>query len=858
MARRLPNDFLQKPEEGAMQPNRYLPRPLPAPLQGLAELALDLRGVRHHGTEALWQAIDPELWQATANPWFILESVSERRLQALAKDAPFLERLEEQLEARARYFRQPRWFDERFDAKALGMVAYFSMEFGLCEALPIYSGGLGILAGDHLKAVSDLGVPMVGVGLLYQQGYFRQSLDRHGNQLALYPYNAPSMLPVMPLRDTEGQWLKVSVEFPGRTVYLRVWEVHVGRAMLFLLDSNDPLNSPADRTITSELYGGAQELRLQQEIALGIGGWRLVEALAINAEVCHLNEGHAAFAVLERARSFMVQRQEAFSVALACTRAGNLFTTHTPVAAGFDRFPPTLFGQYFQHYAIALGIAMEDLLALGCADPSDPHEPFNMAYLALRGSAAANGVSRLPGEVSRRLFAPLFSRWPLVEVPVGHVTNGIHVPSWDSELADALWTKSCGATRWYGDLRELEGKLKVVSDDGLWAFRNRSRAILIEAVRLRAARALAARETQADQVAECAAHWLDPGVLTLGFARRFASYKRSNLLLQDPQRLSGLLTDGDRPLQIIIAGKAHPQDEAGKRMVREWFEFLQRPEIRGRAVFLEDYDMSLAAELVQGVDLWLNTPRRPWEASGTSGMKVLANGGLNLSELDGWWSEAYDPEVGWALGDGQEHGDDPAWDAEEARALYRILEQEVIPAFYDRDEKGIPTRWVGRVRESMARLTPRFSSNRMVRDYTEQYYLTRVNAYRRRIAQRAGIGKAISAWQETLAKCWRELRWGRLEVQDERGAYVFHVDVYLGRISPEAVRVELYAQPLGTEEAECHTMTRGERLEGEGNGYGFSVRIASKRPATGYTPRIVPVHSEAVVPLDANHISWRD
>ncbi|MGC1953953.1 MAG: alpha-glucan family phosphorylase [Gammaproteobacteria bacterium] len=841
-----------------MQPNRYLLRPLPPPLEGLAELALDLRGVRHHGTEALWQAVDPALWQATGgNPWLILESVSERRLQALAEDVVFVKKLTEQLKARARYLRQRRWFDERFDAKALGMVAYFSMEFGLSEALPIYSGGLGILAGDHLKAVSDLGVPVVGVGLLYQQGYFRQSLDRQGNQLALYPYNAPSMLPVMPLRDAEGQWLKVSVEFPARTVYLRVWEARVGRAMLFLLDSNDPMNSPADRTITSELYGGAQELRLQQEIALGIGGWRLVEALAINAEVCHLNEGHAAFAVLERARNFMAQGQASFAVALACTRAGNLFTTHTPVAAGFDRFPPALFAQYFQDYALTLGMALKDLLALGCADPSDPHEPFNMAYLALRGSAAANGVSRLHGEVSRRLFAPLFSRWPLVEVPVGHVTNGVHVPSWDSELADELWTESCGAERWYGDLQTLESDLKVVSDDVLWALRNRSRVALIQAVRSRVARAVAAHGAKADVVAECG-HWLDPNVLTLGFARRFASYKRPNLLLQDPQRLRGLLTDEDRPLQIIIAGKAHPQDEAGKRMVREWFEFLQRPEIRGRAMFLEDYDMSLAAELVQGVDLWLNTPRRPWEASGTSGMKVLANGGLNLSELDGWWSEAYDPEVGWALGDGQEHGDDPVWDAEEARALYRILEEEVIPAFYDRDEKGIPIRWVGRVRESMARLTPRFSSNRMVRDYTEQYYLPRANAYRRRIAQRAGLGKAISAWQETLAKCWRELRWGRLEVQDERGAYVFQVDVYLGQIPSDAVRVELYAQPLGTEEAECHAMTRGELLAGDHNGYGFSVRIASTRPATDYTPRIVPVHSEAVVPLEADHISWRD
>ncbi|MFZ0257139.1 MAG: alpha-glucan family phosphorylase [Gammaproteobacteria bacterium] len=840
-----------------MQPNRYLPRPLPPPLEGLAELALDLRGVRHHGTEALWQAIDAKLWQATGNPWLILESVSEKRLQVLAKDGVFRKKLKEQLSARASYLRQRRWFDESFDAKALGMVAYFSMEFGLCEALPIYSGGLGILAGDHLKAASDLGVPVVGVGLLYQQGYFRQSLDRQGNQLALYPYNAPSMLPVMPLRDAEGQWLKVSVELPGRTVYLRAWEARVGRAMLFLLDSNDPMNGPADRTITGELYGGVEERRIQQEIALGIGGWRLMEALAVNAEVCHLNEGHAAFAVLERARSFMAKRQDSFSVALACTRAGNLFTTHTPVAAGFDRFPPALFAQYFQHYALALGIALEDLLALGRADPSDPHEPFNMAYLALHGSAAANGVSRLHGEVSRRLFTPLFSRWPLAEVPIGYVTNGVHVPSWDSELADGLWTESCGAKRWYGDLRTLEGDLKLVTDESLWAFRNRSREALIQVVRWRAARALAAHAMEAHAIAECA-HWLDPHVLTLGFARRFASYKRPNLLLQDPQRLIRFLTDGTRPVQIIIAGKAHPRDEAGKRMVRAWHDFLQLPEVRGRALFLEDYDMTLAAELVQGVDLWLNTPRRPWEASGTSGMKVLANGGLNLSELDGWWSEAYEPEVGWALGDGKEHGDDPAWDAEEGRALYRILEEEVIPAFYDRDENGIPTRWVGRMRESMARLTPRFSSNRMVRDYTEQYYLPRATAYRRRVAQGGVLGKAISAWQETLKRHWRELRWGGLEVQEGRDVYDLQVEVYLGQLPPEAVRVELYAARSGAAQTECHAMTRGEPLGSDNNGYRFRLRIASTRSVTDYTPRIVAFHADAVVPLEAGHILWRD
>ena len=839
-----------------MQPTRYLPRPLPPPLQGLAELALDLRGVRHHGTEALWQALDAELWEATGNPWLILESISEKRLQTLANDAVFLKRLKEQLTARATYLRQRRWFDETFGASALGMVAYFSMEFGLCEALPIYSGGLGILAGDHLKAVSDLGVPLVGIGLLYQQGYFRQALDRQGNQLAFYPYNAPGMLPVMPLRNAEGEWLRVSVTFPGRSVYLRAWEVHVGRALLFLLDSNDPVNSPQDRAITGELYGGGEELRIQQEIVLGIGGWRLLDSLTINVEVCHLNEGHAAFAVLERARSFMVRTGVSFWEALAATRAGNLFTTHTPVAAGFDHFPPALFAQYFQGYAEELAVTLDDLHALGQADPSNRDEPFNMAYLALHGSTAANAVSRLHGAVSRSLFAPLFPRWPFPEVPIGHITNGVHVPSWDSALADRLWTEACGADRWYGSSETLGHDLKAVSDETLWAFRNRSREALVRAVRWRAARARAAHGVATAKIAECAL-WLDPSILTLGLARRFATYKRPDLLLDDPPRLIRLLTDKDRPVQLVIAGKAHPEDESGKAMVRAWHEFLQRPEVCGRAVFLEDYDLSLAEELVQGVDLWVNTPRRPWEASGTSGMKVLVNGGLNLSELDGWWAEAYDPGVGWALGDGQTHGDDLVWDRQEAKALYRILEEEVIPAFYERDGRGIPTCWVSRMRESMARLTPRFSTDRMVREYTEQYYLPRAQAYRRRVAKGGALGRAISAWQERLDKHWRELRFGTLEVQENGDVYAFRVEVYLGAMPPEAVRVELYADPLDGGLAERHAMAQGESLGGLGNGTVFSVRVASRRAAADYTPRIVPFYPDAVVPLEANHILWR-
>ena len=557
----------------------------------------------------------------------------------------------------------------------------------LSEALPIYSGGLGNVAGDQLKAASDLGVPVVGVGLLYQQGYFRQVIDKDGAQQALFPYNDPGQLPITPLRQANGEWLRLEIALPGYSVWLRAWQVQVGRVKLYLLDSNDAANFPAHRGITSELYGGGPELRLKQELLLGIGGWRLLGALGIQPEVCHLNEGHAAFAVLERARSFMEETGQPFEVALAVTRAGNLFTTHTAVAAGFDRFAPALIEQYLGRYAEEkLGITLHDLLALGRQNPNDSSESFNMAYLAIRGSGAVNGVSRLHGKVSRHLFEPLFPHWPEDEVPVGHVTNGVHMPSWDSAPADDLWTEACGKDRWLGTTENLEQDIRRVSDATLWQFRTAASKSLVEYARERLSRQLAASGASPEAV-DSAKHLFDPNALTLGFARRFATYKRPNLLLHDPERLLRLLTNPERPVQLIIAGKAHPADQAGQALIQEWMHFIRRPEARPHVIFLSDYDMLLTEHLVQGVDVWINTPRRPWEASGTSGMKVLVNGGINLSELDGWWAEAYTPEVGWALGDGQEHGDDPAWDAVEADALYDLLEREVIPEFYARDEK---------------------------------------------------------------------------------------------------------------------------------------------------------------------------
>jgi starch phosphorylase len=825
-------------------------------IEYLAELALDARWSWMHSADQLWEKLDPELWNSTRNPWLLLQTVSDKRLQQLAADPAVRELGRTLFEAHRAAVEAPAWFQNTHADAPLSTIAYFSMEFMLSEALPIYSGGLGNVAGDQLKAASDLGVPVAGVGILYQQGYFRQVLDQEGGQRALYPYNDPGQMPVMPVRNAEGEWLRLELQFPGRSLWLRAWEVRVGRLRLYLLDSNDPVNLPADRGITSELYGGGAELRLQQEIVLGIGGWRLLHALGMHPEVCHLNEGHAALAVLERARDFMGATGQPFDVALAATRVGNLFTTHTAVPAGFDVFDAGLVHTYLGRYADEIGIGTDGLLALGRRDPRDGGEALNMAYLAIRGSGTVNGVSRLHGAVSRRLFQSLFPRWPEDEVPVGYVTNGVHVPTWDSAEADALWTGACGRNRWLEANPNLERDIRCASDTDLWKLRASGRQALIPWVRHRLARLLAAAGASPEEVSE-AQHVFDPNVLTLGLARRFATYKRPNLLLHDPQRLARILTNPAAPVQLIISGKAHPKDAPGQAMVRAWIQFIRQASVRRHVVFVTDYDMFVTEHLVQGVDLWLNTPRRPWEASGTSGMKVLVNGGLNLSELDGWWAEAYCPEVGWALGDGREHGDDPAWDAAEADALYTLLEQEVVPAFYARDSHGIPTQWVAKMRESMARLTPRFSTNRTVREYAEAHYLPAAAAYQRRAADNGRAAAEMVSWQRTLAQCWPMLHFGDLRVDSDGGRYRFEVPVYLGELEPDSVCIELYAGPIDERGATRQPLRRGDRLAGAVNGYLYSAEAADGRPADHFTVRAIPQHAGAVVPLEAAQILWQ-
>lgn len=825
-------------------------------LPALTEMALDLRWSWNHYSDDLWGDLNPQLWKLTQNPWVVLQTTSRKRIDEACANPAFQQRVGELIQRKRTADAGKTWFQTAHGGAPLSRVVYFSMEFMLSEALPIYSGGLGNVAGDQLKAASDLGVPVVGVGLLYQQGYFRQDVDAHGNQMALYPFNDPGQLPIQPLRDADGEWLRIPIHLPRGTLWLRTWQAQVGRTTLYLLDTNDAGNQPLHRGIASELYGGGPETRLLQEIVLGIGGWRLVSALGLQPEVCHLNEGHAAFAVLERAFSYMMEHHQQFDVALAVTRAGNLFTTHTPVEAGFDRFSPDLMQTYLARYCESnLRIDFDELMALGRRNPQDRSEPFNMAYLAVRGSGNVNGVSRLHGTVSRRIFQVLFPRWPQAEVPVDYVTNGVHVPSWDSPAADELWTNFCGRDRWRGAMQNAEC-LNTASDEQLWELRMKGSQSLVACVRERLAEQRAHMGVSPELI-DAARSTFSPKTLTLGFARRFAPYKRPNLLLHDPDRLIRILTNREHPVQLVLAGKAHPQDHDGQAMIKQWVDFILGRDLRGKVAFLTDYDVLLTTQLVRGVDLWLNTPRRPWEASGTSGMKVLVNGGLNLSELDGWWAEAYSPEVGWAIGDGKEHGDDPAWDAHEAGELYDLLEREVIPAFYARDERGIPTSWIAKMRASMVQLTPKYSSNRSVREYLEKYYLPAAAAYCRRTTNKSALGIEVSNWSKWIAENWSSVHFGQVAVREENNQHVFQAQVSLGRLDPDQIEVQVYAEPL----ADGVAFRQKMQLTPSGNaptGYVlYKARVPATRPADDYTARVIPSYPGVSVPLEAAQILWQ-
>ncbi len=845
---------------------------LPPALEPLRRIAYNLHWSWSHDAVELFRRLDSDLWESCGhNPVRMLGSISQKRLEAAARNDAFvahLDRVSRELDA---YLTSESCWCQRTHKTVDGcLAAYFSAEFGLTECLSIFAGGLGILAGDHLKSASDLGVPMVGIGLLYQQGYFRQYLNEAGWQQEFYEDNDFHNLPLKPVRRPDGTPLTISVDYPGRPVSAQVWLVEVGRVPLYLLDTNIAANSrPEDRDITDQLYGGDLEMRLKQEILLGIGGCLALEALGLDPSVFHMNEGHSAFLALERVRGLMETKRLSFAEARELASCSMVFTGHTPVMAGHDFFPPDMLDRYFEAYRRAVGLSRSEFLALGRKNPADEGESFCMTVLALRMAAFSNAVSKLHGAVSRKMWQTLWPGVPEDEIPISHVTNGVHFRSWISSEMNHLYNRYLGP-----DWREepsdeaLWKRAETIPAEELWRSHERRRERLVAFAR-RKLRGDLGRRGAAQTEIEAADEALDPDVLTIGFARRFATYKRATLLLRDPERLERILNAPGRPVQIIFAGKAHPRDDAGKELIRQIVALARRKEFRRRLVFLEDYDMAVSRYLVQGVDVWLNTPRRPMEASGTSGMKAAANGALNLSTLDGWWDEAWrqsdTPLIGWAIGRGESYPDSETQDQVEAAALYDLLERDVVPAFYERGADRLPRRWIERMKSSLGSLCHYYSTHRMVQNYTEAFYLIAHQASQRLAAQDAAGARALAAWKARVRQSWPEVR---VESVENHAPSILpvgqpiqaRVRVHLGSLTPEDVAVELYHGSVNADGHLVNAVATFMQPAGpvEGGSCLFEAQPVTCRDSGlhGFTVRVLPYHPDLPTALMPGLISW--
>lgn len=823
---------------------------LPPALEPLRVLSRNLYWTWNTDTAELFERIDRDLWeQTTHNPVALLQRTSPARFEELAADDGFRSHLERVQQAFEAYMARPPLVTVEGTGDR-SVVAYFSLEFALTESFPIYSGGLGVLAGDHLKSASDLGLPLVGVGLFYHEGYFRQQLSPDGWQLEEYaPLDSASM-PVDAVPGPEGQQLTVELPFEGREVRAAIWKVAVGKTPLYLLDTNIESNQPADRGITARLYGGDNETRIQQEIVLGIGGVRALHALNLHAAVCHMNEGHSALLGVERIRMMMAEQGVSFAVARHPVTSATTFTTHTAVAAGIDLFDPELVKRYLGGYYTALGLDDSSFLGLGRTNPLDEHEPFSMALLGLRLSGYRNGVSRLHRGVSRRLWESVWPNIPLDQVPIESVTNGVHFPTWVAGEIGDLYDRYIGPD-WRDDPSSCDwSKVYSIPDEELWHTHARQRERLIGRARSHHLETLMARgeSPTSGTRGQC----LENGALTIGFARRFAGYKRATLLFRDPERLAAILNSAERPVQFIFAGKAHPRDEGAKALIREVLQYSRRPEFRDRLVLLERYDVDLARSLVQGADIWLNTPLRPLEASGTSGMKSCANGGIHMSVLDGWWWEAYQPGLGWAVGRDRVDDDPEAQDAFDAASIYDLLENEVVPTFYDRDGDGIPRDWVARMKASVAAFGPVFNTSRMVAEYAETAYTPAAANWARLRAKNLAAAKDLAAWQEKAVSAWPGVKLLSITDSSSAGAAAGRsvgvtVQVHPGTLAPEEIRVDAVfgaAAPGGelraTETAPLALRERhddglcifeGTLEAGTGGRIGYAIRVLPHHPA---------------------------
>jgi glycogen phosphorylase len=835
---------------------------LPPQLEQLRTLSRNLYWTWNADAAALFERIDRDAWQSTGhNPVLLLQQTPTPTWEQLANDDGFLLHFERVNTAFEAYLNRPplvtvEGTDER------RVIAYFSLEFALTESFPNYSGGLGVLAGDHLKSASDLGLPLVGIGLFYHEGYFRQQLSPDGWQLEEYLPLDIATMPVDPVFDAAGKQLTVELPFEGRQVHAAIWRVAVGKTPLYLLDTNIESNQATDRAITARLYGGDNETRIQQEIVLGIGGVRALHALDLHPAVCHMNEGHSALLGVERIRMMMHEHNVSFGEARHPVSAATTFTTHTAVAAGIDLFEPDLVKRYLGHYYRGFGLDDTTFLGFGRTNPLDEHEPFSMALLGLRLSGIRNGVSRLHRGVSRRLWEAAWPNIPLEQVPIDSVTNGVHYPTWVAGEIGDLYDRYIGSG-WRDDPAATDWtRVDSIPDEELWRVHERQRERLVARARTQHIEALLRRGESTN--GGVTGQTLDSRALTIGFARRFAGYKRATLLFRDPKRLSAILNNAERPVQFIFAGKAHPRDEGAKALIREVLHFSRQSEFRDRLVLLERYDVDLARALVQGADVWLNTPLRPLEASGTSGMKSVANGGLHMSVLDGWWWEAYRPGLGWAVGRNRLDDDPEAQDAFDANSIYDLLENELVPSFYERDSEGVPRDWVRRMKDSITAFGPVFNTSRMVAEYATAAYGPAAANWKRLRADNLHQARELGHWLEHVTPAWSGVKILTVEDDAREGRAVgeatrVNVQVHPGQLTPEDLRVDVVfgpTRPGGELQApESVRLSLEERHED-----GMCVYSGSFTAATGgrigYAIRVLPHHPALHHPLATGLALW--
>ncbi len=839
---------------------------LPGRLERLRELAYNLWWCWNPEAIELFFRIDRDRWIATfQNPVRTLGEVGQSRLEELASDDSFLAHLDRVVRQFDEYMGTSRWHERNPEASEDLRVAYVSAEFGLLESISIYSGGLGVLAGDHLKAASDMGLPLVGVGLLYREGYLRQYLNADGWQQERYPRNDFFNLPLSLERDAAGRQVTIEVPLPEGVAKARVWRCQVGRVPLYLLDADYDDNDADAREITARLYGGDRDMRIRQEILLGMGSVQALRALGIQPTTYHINEGHAAFMTFQRIKELIQEEGLGLGHAIEVVKAGSVFTTHTPVPAGNDLFSPEIMTHYFSAYAEEVGMSMEQLLGFGRQDPDDSREPFCMTVLALKLSAAANGVSRLHGEVARGMWTRTWPGIPEDEVPITAITNGVHTRFWISRDLAGLYDRYLGPS-WImaPDDQATWGRVDEVPDAELWRTHERRRERLVNFARKRLVAQLEQRGMPRAETG-AAGEALDPEVLTIGFARRFAAYKRATLILQDPERLVRILTNEDCPVQFIIAGKAHPADNQGKEVIRALVHFARNPEVRNHFIFVEDYDINVARYMVQGVDCWLNTPRRPMEASGTSGMKAAANGALNISIPDGWWCEATElGENGWNIGRGETYASTDEQDVVESQMLYEILEEEVVPLFYNRGRDGLPRGWIQRMKTAIRTTCPVFNTNRMVQEYTDRFYMPCTRRRNKLCSDGRAGAKALAEWKTRVRSAWRKVRFTEVQSGPTEGlpygsTLQVTADLFLDTLSTDDVVVEVYYGDLDA---------RGEIHQGQtsvmdctkqaGDGlYRFEGAILCEQTGQhGYMVRVMPSHVNLAQKHEMALIHW--